>query len=103
MHPRPSGRALRVAHSYLADLLHAAASILEKIHRGEPTAEEGRADLQAAAIPATCFSTPAKDFESTAQDSDASAGGIAGTTSLPPMYALSPEATCIAETTSLPS
>ncbi|CAN0094578.1 unnamed protein product [Lampetra fluviatilis] len=70
----PIGRELRPAHSLLADLLHAVASILEEIHQGEPTAEEGGADLQVAAIPAAGSLTPAQKFEIPAQDSSASAG-----------------------------
>ncbi|CAM9740084.1 unnamed protein product [Lampetra fluviatilis] len=57
-----SGRALRAADSRLAELLHTAASILDEIHRGEPTAEEGEAGLQATAVATAGSGIPAQDF-----------------------------------------
>ncbi|CAN0219530.1 unnamed protein product [Lampetra planeri] len=67
VHPPPSGRALHVAQSRLADLLHAAASIIEEIHRGEQTCKQRP-------FPPPALQLRAKDFEAPAQDDGASAG-----------------------------
>ncbi|CAN0119047.1 unnamed protein product [Lampetra fluviatilis] len=95
----PSGRALRAVHSCLADILHTAASIIEEIRqrrrRGEQTCKRRPFPPLAQHTSNIFYLLPKK--VTLPPDNKC----ITGTTSLPPMDALSLEDKCIAGTTSL--